>query len=55
MDLLLLQVMCCEPVVDTASSSNQPMSKIIEESAEESHSNGVLVEVQAHHSIEEHC
>ena len=55
MDLLLLQVMCREPVVDAASSSNQPLSKITEESAEESRSNGVLVEVQPHHSIEDHC
>jgi len=52
MDLLLLQVMCREPA---ASSSNQPLSKITEESAEESRSNGVLVEVQPHHSIEDHC
>ena len=55
MDLLLLQVTCREPVVDAASSSNQPLSKITEESAEESRSNGVLVEVQPHHSTEDHC
>jgi len=55
MDLLLLQVMCREPVVYAASSSNWPMSKITVESAEESRSNSVLVEVQAHHSIEDHC
>ena len=51
MDLLLLHVMCREPVVDAASSSNQPLSKTTEESTEESHWNGVLVEVQPQHRL----